>query len=37
MDDFNNRTATHLDFNDTSDNLNVDLFSNLNKFDIITK
>jgi len=34
MGDFNSRTATHLDFNDTSYNLNVDLFSNLNKFDM---
>ena len=34
MGDFNNRIVTHLDFNDTSNNLNVDLFSNLNKFDI---
>ena len=34
MGDFNRRIVTHLDLNDTSNNLNVDLFSNLNKFDM---
>ena len=34
MGDFNSRIVTHLDLNDTSNNLNVDLFSNLNKFDM---